>query len=59
MVTKSFENYLILRNTQLKKELFDIQTNLDQINENLVKIKSSKFYRLWRIYRYIMENGQA
>lgn len=59
MVKKNVKSYLISRNIQLKEELSNIQAHLDQINEDLLKIKSSKFYRLWRIYRYIIENGQT
>lgn len=56
MVTKNLKKYLISRNTQLKRELLNIKTNITETNTTLTKIKSSKFYRLWRIYRYLIEN---
>ena len=53
------KKYLIERNKELKKHLAVLKNEISDIDKNLTKIKSSKFYRLWRIYRYIIENGQV
>jgi len=57
MITEKPNAYLISRNTLLKKHYLILKEEIFEINNHLKKIKSSKFYRLWRIYRYIVENG--